>query len=111
MVFAVSTCTASPCSSLATSARSPSLPHTAEDDAGAALVSARATPANNCGSASKHRKAGFAPLLLRQPRPLLHRREPVSGFLRGLQHTGRRFQSESTLQDIEIRAICPDLDV
>jgi hypothetical protein len=27
------------------------------------------------------------------------------------QHTGRRFQSESTLQEIEIRAICPDLDL
>ena len=26
-------------------------------------------------------------------------------------HTGRRFHSESTLQDIEIGQICPDLDV
>ena len=26
-------------------------------------------------------------------------------------HTGRRFQSVSTLQDIEIGAICPDLAV
>ena len=26
-------------------------------------------------------------------------------------HTGRRFQSESTLQDIEIGQICPDLEV
>ena len=38
-------------------------------------------------------------------------RAALSSCRRGRKHTGRRFHSESTLQDIETRAICPDLDL